>query len=211
MNEHELVTQLSNEWMKWYYVATYIIAVVAVVGLYISIRSSKEVSLALSTIQKGLVSLTDPLIKYSGHKWFMEGENITCDSPPTGILISYKNVSNVPVMIEESSLKVFYGEKEFKDIVSTSKHEEDGTLILSPGETLQSGTMQKELFQKHLSTPKNPMLPPNIIVEFWVHFQSLGTKEYYLYKTKQEIFFNCEQPELLLGRTIYETIEQKKA
>ena len=172
VSENDIASQMSAWWLYVYYAATYIIAVIAIVSLYISIQTSGKVSQALEAIQRGLVSITNPLIKYTGHKWLMDTNGITCKSPPIGILISYKNVSNVPVIIENTKFKVFYGEKEFDDIVSTTKHEEDNDLILSSGEILQSGTTQPELFQKYLSIEKNPMQSPNIMVEFW-HILSL--------------------------------------
>jgi hypothetical protein len=198
-------------WLTWYYVATYVIALVALLSLYISINSSKKVSEALRTIQRGLTSLTDPLIKFVDYTWITDTGTISCETPPTGIMFTYQNLSNVPVIVTETVFRVFYGEKELNDIVSTVKHEEDSTQILAPAQRLQSGTIQKELFNKYLSTPKNPMDPPNLLVEFSLRFQSLGTKDCYVYKTKQMIFFSCTQPGLKASKAVYETIEAVKA
>jgi hypothetical protein len=203
----EAGTPAVGAWLTWYYLATYLIAVIALVSLYISINSSKKVSEALKTIQRGLTSLTDPLIKFVGYTWITDTGTISRETPPTGIMFTYQNLSNVPVIVTETDFRVFYGEKELNDIVSTFKDEEGGTQILAPAQNLQSGTIQKELFQKYLSTPKNPMDPPHLFVEFSVKFQSLGTRDHYLYKTKQMIFFSCTQPNFKGGKAVYETIE----
>jgi hypothetical protein len=203
------IVELSNtNWQIFYYIATYVISLVAVISLYLSIQSSRKVAEALTTVQRGLISLTDPLIKLVDHKWAMESERLSCESPPIGIFVYYKNMSNVPVLIENSNLTVWYGEKLLDDAVTNIEHKEDSTQILAPGETLQSGTFQKELFQKYLCTPKSPMDRPNIIVQLTIEFSSLATREKYTYKAKQEIFFNCQQPDFHGGRTIFENLDK---
>ncbi len=57
----------SNQaWLIYYYIATYILAIVALVGLYLSIKSSKNVGNALQFIQQGLISLSEPLFTSFG-------------------------------------------------------------------------------------------------------------------------------------------------
>ncbi|WP_022958190.1 hypothetical protein [Spongiibacter tropicus] len=206
--EKELIEIAISPLEKWYYIATYVIASVAVLSLHLSVRSSRKVSEALTTVQRGLISLTDPLIKLVDHKWAMDSEVLSCESPPIGIFLYYKNMSNVPVLVENSDFKVWYGEKYLDDVVTKIEHQEDGTQILAPGEVLQSGTIQKELFNKYLSSPKSPMERPNIVVLLEINFSSLVTRESYKYTVKQEVFFSCAQPDFHGGRTIYENLEK---
>tara|TARA_R110001592_G_scaffold1874_49_gene11723 strand:- start:117 stop:542 length:426 start_codon:yes stop_codon:yes gene_type:complete len=138
----------------------------------------------------------------------MDQPYINCESPPTGIILYYKNMSNVPVLLESSDFKVWYGEKLLDDAVTNHDHKEDGTQIMAPGEVLQCGTIQKELFNKYLCTAKGPMERPNIFVLLEINFSSLITRENYRYTVKQEIFFNCAQPDFHGGRTIYENLEK---
>ena len=49
------------DWLMFYYIATYILALVALVSLYLSIKSSQKVSEGLRLIQDELASLTQPL------------------------------------------------------------------------------------------------------------------------------------------------------
>lgn len=203
------IVELSNtNWQIFYYIATYIISLVAVLSLYLSIKSSRKTAEALTTVQKGFASLTEPLIKVVGHEWLKDSDKISCQTPPIGILIFYKNMSNVPVLIEEPNFTVHYGEKLLNDVITKIQHKEDGYKILAPGETMQAGTTQKELFQKHLCTPKNPLVPPNLIVEFKTKFISLSTREEYTYSAKIEVFFNCEQPDFHSSRTIFENLDK---
>jgi len=56
------------DWLIFYYIATYILALVALVSLYLSIKSSQKVSEGLRLIQDELASLTQPLFAGFGTK-----------------------------------------------------------------------------------------------------------------------------------------------
>ena len=56
------------DWLIFYYIATYILALIASVSLYFSIKSSQKVSEGLRFIQDELVSLTEPLFAGFGAK-----------------------------------------------------------------------------------------------------------------------------------------------
>ncbi|MCS0120089.1 hypothetical protein NDJ02_09965, partial [Vibrio parahaemolyticus] len=60
-----------SNWEVFYYISTYILAFVAVVGFISSQKSSEKVSDALKVIQRGLSSLSEPLIKFSGYQWIV--------------------------------------------------------------------------------------------------------------------------------------------
>ena len=56
------------DWLIFYYIATYILAFVALVSLYLSIKSSQKVSEGLRLIQDELASLAQPLFAEFGAK-----------------------------------------------------------------------------------------------------------------------------------------------
>ena len=200
-----------DSWLLASYVANCVVALVALVSLYLSIRSSREVTTALLSIQRGLVSLTEPLIKVIDHKWAMDHNEVTCEHPPIGIFVTYQNLSNVPVIVLDTDLTVFYGERKLDDAVQSAGSSSSGTLVLAPGQTLQCGTIQNELFKRYLSKPKPIFQSPNLNFIFTAKYQSLITNERYVYEVHQEIFFNCAQPDFHGGKTLRESHSKSAA
>ncbi len=204
---NEPLVATTDSWVIWYYIATYVIAIVALISLYLSIRSSKKVNEALLDIQNGLLSLTDPLVKIAGFSWIKEEGELSCENPPKGVMVAYQNMSNVPVLIEKSETEVFFGEKLLDDIVLTKTHKEDGFSLLAPGEVSQMGTLQNQM-KKYLATPKDPLAPPNIIFYLLLEYRSVTTNKRFRYRSKKEILFSCDQPKLMGNSNIFEEHEE---
>lgn len=193
--------------LPYYYIANIVVAIIAIISLFLSIRSSGKVSEELKLIKNSLAPYTEPLIKITDFRWLTETEELSCEKLPIGIMIYYKNVSNVPAEVYSSDLEVFYGLKKFDDVtekvgVNNSQH------ILVPGEQLNVFTQQKELFQKYLAEPDRLFLEPTLIIELKVAFSKFGEKKKYIYHTKQKIFFDCKQPTLKIKQAIFDRIEE---
>lgn len=56
----------NNTWLTFYYVATYILALVALIGLYLSIQSSRNVTKGIRVIQEGIQSFSEPFFTLFG-------------------------------------------------------------------------------------------------------------------------------------------------
>ncbi|EIJ2230974.1 TPA: hypothetical protein ACPVXA_004624 [Vibrio parahaemolyticus] len=200
-----------SSWEILYFVSTYILALVAVIGFWSSQKSSENVSKALKVIQRGLSSLSEPLLKFRDYQWVVgkNGTNvISVDNPPQGIMFSYANVSNVPIQIVDSEFKVYYGDKLLDEPTTPMGTETKETFILAPNEHVTSGTTQADVFEKYLGKPKDRSLPPHINVKLDVSFKTMDG-ELFSYKVHREMHFDIRQPGLQTSKTLMESIERK--
>ncbi|CAI2313896.1 hypothetical protein IFVP203_C1210005 [Vibrio parahaemolyticus] len=204
------VEKVISNWEVFYYISTYILAFVAVVGFISSQKSSEKVSDALKVIQRGLSSLSEPLIKFSGYQWIVgkDGTNIVSRSnPPQGILFSLSNVSNVPIQIVENKFYIYYGDKLLDDPTSPMGSTTSETYILAPNESIQNGTKQPELFERYLGKPKDMTIPPHINIKCDVKFKTMDG-DVYTYHIHREIHFNIESTSLNSSKTLRESLEK---
>ena len=189
---------MNNKWKIGYFVATYILALIAISGFVFSIitfQSTSEVmqsaSETLKDVQQEFAFSNQPFIRYDNYKWFKkEGSgDIACDNLPVGILITYRNFSNVPIIIHNVDAQYFYGEKLLDDIVFTAGT--NSSTILPPGEVSNVGTAQSELFQKYLGNQENILKPPFLKTQLNITFSRLDDSKRFVYKAKINIGFNC--------------------
>lgn len=201
---------MNNYWKFGYYVATYILAVVAIAGFVFSIVSSVETARAIEDVQNNLEAsaktlqqtgetflrmqkelelANEPLLKFNKITWFKNGE-ITCENPPIGVMAVCTNLSKVPIQIYDIDVKVFYGTKEFNDTIQEIGNPKES--IVAPGETISAGTIQKELFQKHLRNKQNPLTPPFLTIQLKADYSRLGAVNRFVYRCTQNIGFDCE-------------------
>lgn len=207
----ETIIKTFSSWEVLYFISTYILALVAIIGFITSQKSSEKVSKTLKLIQKGLSSLSQPLLKFSGYQWVVSGNGtdiISISNPPKGIIFSYTNVSNVPIQIIYSQFQVFFGEKLLDDPTVPMGTDTKETFILAPNESIQSGTTQAELFEKYLGKPKDRSQPPHINIKLQIDFKTMDGEEYH-YTIHREIHFDIGQPAFQTSKTLMESIERK--
>lgn len=218
---------MHDNWKRGYYVATYILAFIAVFGSIISIimsRSTSKVmkgmqqelatsnimSQSISKVMKGmqqeLATSNAPLVKIDGYGWVKDGTEISPENPPSGVYVSCYNVSRVPIQIHEMDIKFFYGKKAFPDAVAEIG--EASSRIVSPGQHFKHIVKQKEFLQKHLRGKTNIAAPPFIRVEARIIFSSFNSTERYIYETTQEIGFDCSNYEATQRYTLTEEVSR---
>jgi hypothetical protein len=102
-----------DTWLVVYYVATFVIAMVALLGLALSFRTARQTSAALVRIQDGFRAYTEPLVVFSGFQWVNDrgDEPISTENIPKGIRIIYKNVSNIPIQIHSTDFRSAEGNR----------------------------------------------------------------------------------------------------
>ncbi len=177
---------------KYYYIATYILAAIAIAGFIGSTITSCRVSESLKTMQQEMAFSNQPYIGYDSYQWFKdEGTgDIACDNLPVGIVINYRNPSNIPIIIHNVDAQFFYGEKLLGDIVFTAGSK--SASILPPGETSNIGTKQSEPFQKYLGGHRDILKPPFLNTRLNITFSRLlDNSKRFVYKAKINIGFNC--------------------
>lgn len=177
---------------EWYYIATYVLAVVAVVGFIYSAVTNKRTTAALLGIERNLKAQVDPLITIADFIWQAEG-TVSCENPPVGLNFFVKNISSVPVVIRPNVTKFYFGDLELTSIVSNVG---PPMAVLAPGTTVSGGTTQKEEFQKYLGRPKPMNSPPYLTIYYEATFNRFGSDELYSYKTRFNIGFDCRHPNI---------------
>jgi hypothetical protein len=202
--------------IKYYYIATYVLAFIAVIGFVYSIKtsndtaeiaksmqeSSNDVSKTLygmkeafKAIQDNFVLLTTPNIKIIKINLITDDDkiNLSCNHPPIGLGITYKNTSNITIQVTDISMKLYWGLSEFKEI-----HEIVGTseIILSPAGTDYRYRIDTKNFKNYLGEPKKDIkAPPHMGIIFSVCYSDIAHHQKYMYTAKYEIRYNCTDGE----------------
>ena len=201
----------TTKWEICNHIATYVLAIVAILGFMYSINSSRQTSNTLRTVQTGVESLIEPIVKFKGYNWVKDGDkDLSCENPPKGILVSYANVSNVPVIIHSTSFRPFFGATEFEELQNDARimARKSGPDILTPGDEMRSGTIHKEHFQEWLGTPKDDeFVPPHFNFILELEYSRLGSEKRYLYSTHREVYFTCTQAGSRMNTALHETIK----
>jgi len=195
-------------WQTAYYIATYILAAAAVFVLVMSVKSSRQTKEVIDKFTATLDVLTAPLLQFDGYDWLREADkDISCDTPPMGIVFTIRNKANmVPLIVRTIKREFFYGERKFDEEVIAPRA---NAVILMPGDTAMHGTMQKDLFQKYLQQPKSMFSGPFLRIKYEAEFKSLNSDKTYVYITEQNIGFDCRNPEIKRWQTIDEKLEIK--
>ncbi|MGD8786328.1 MAG: hypothetical protein PVJ60_02805 [Phycisphaerales bacterium] len=200
----------NNVWMmRCYYISTYILALIAILGFCFSISSSRRVAETLDFVQKELSIFTMPLIEITDFTWVNDSnEPISRANPPVGLLVTFKNASNVAIKLTASSITVYYGEKKLDDVTRTVGGE--GTLIMMPGEESHVGTIQGALFPRYLKNRKGIFESPNLNIHFKATFSRLQGMDIYEYSAVKEIGFNPDRPGIKRIQTNEEVLKRIK-
>ncbi|MDP3182775.1 MAG: hypothetical protein Q8M54_08175 [Desulfobaccales bacterium] len=195
-----------DNWKKFYYLATFIIAFIAILGFIYSIKSSKEITKTLEIIQQRLIWVTDPMLKISNIGWVVEDTKapISCNSPPIGLKVEFANCSNVAVQTYKIELRVFIGENELKEIEHYIGSKE---IILPPNAPSNCTATMPKSFKAFLGRQKDRLSPPHLNFILEIEYSRLHDNKRYLYITKREILFDCRKPETFFTNTIKEEVK----
>lgn len=196
---------LSNGWVEWYYIATYLLAALAIAGFIWSIVSSKSTAKTVERVQAALGTMVEPLVKVDNHQWEPEpGKKITCEHLPIGLFVVVRNRSSVPVQLYRTSFRTFYGRIELDEMVENTEVGASGTVILAPGEGLPLKQRQPNLFPRYLAENRRPSLEgAQFIIQIEVEYTGMQSTERKLYRTRQVLHFDCATPEAR-GRSVLE-------
>jgi len=192
--------------LPYYYIANYILAVIAIVSLFLSIRSSKKVSEELKFLKNGLIHYTEPIIKMTDYAWVKKGrEELSITNLPTGIQTIITNVSTVPAQITKKVLKVFYGQLELSEIIM--EYGMSNKIIFGVNESMTLMNIQENKFREHIKETHRFFQEPSLSVEINIEYSDLRGEKKFNYHTKQIIQFDPRVPEQKLATTIEENIE----
>jgi len=195
--------------LPYYYIANYILAVIAIISLFLSIRSSRKVSEELKFLKNGLIHYTEPIIKMTDYAWIKKGqEELSITNLPTGIQTIITNVSTVPAQITKKILKVFYGQLELSEIIM--EHGMNNKTIFGVNESMTLMNIQENKFREHIKETHRFFQVPALSIEVDIEYSDLKGEKKFLYHTKQIIQFDPRIPEQKLATPIEETIKYLK-
>lgn len=196
-----------NRMKKYYYMATYILAIIAILGFIYSIKTSSDTAEIAKSIQessndvsKTLYGMKDafkqiqenfsviarPIIKVT-NRYLIRAGKLSCDNPPIGLKVNYKNGSNVTIQITDISFDVFYGEAELKPIQRIGTRE----IILAPAEITYYEHYDKINFKRYLGEPKDIDAPPHLRFVLTICYSSIGQQQKYMYRTEYDVKYDC--------------------
>lgn len=173
-------------------IATIVIAIVAVAGFYKSIESSREVSVALEQAGHAFRTFTRPILKLDSLDFTPKGRRISCEQPPQGFLLHIRNVSNVPLLKETSTLEISYDGREIP-----FKQDGPGNVLVSPGGDTPFIVNAENTFEKIIQNQNTfPQasqndLPP-VQFTYMAIFSDLSGANRQRYETKRSLYLDCK-------------------
>jgi len=195
-------------WLDSYYIATYLLAVVAIAGFLWSIRSSRQAAEAAQRVQQALGAMVEPIIKVKEYTWNANGPTISCEHLPVQVTVGIRNFSTVPAQLYRTDFRTFFGEKELTGLVQNEQVHDDSPLILAPGEVLALSQVQPEEFPRHLAMlTGHPLFGPQFTINVEVEYSRVGSDRRWLYRTRQILLFDCMTPGVHQRRGLRETVE----
>ena len=174
---------------NWYFIATYVLAVIAVFGFFMSICSSKKSSKTMNSIVKSLTAFVEPVIKYSNIRFQPDPPQINCEHPPNLINVTYRNTSNIPIKLSIESLEILYGDKPIYSGPKSNPPNEPS--LLSPGEPWGLTQSIDKAVQSTMVNKTNMFLPPFIKLNFKAKISTLDDQKKYFVHLEHQIGFDC--------------------
>jgi hypothetical protein len=177
-------------WKKWYYAATYALAIVAILGFFYSIYTSRQNSKMLTMFSDSIDNFTEPILQFYDLDWHWDEalyDTIDCGHPPHGINVKYINASNVPIKVLNPNLQVSMG-----GVVIPGQQlmEKDSVIILSPGQ-LYGRSLYDPLFPTFLNNKTGLYSPPFLDLRFTAIISTLNEAKKYRFALSNRISSSC--------------------
>jgi hypothetical protein len=193
-------TSFTDGWEIAASIANIALAAVAIFSLYVAIRNSTGTANSLGRFEEALKIFTQPVIAYSHLQLVYMDANNEKRVSPTGFLAFVKNVSNVPIQLEEASFAVFYGLRELpqseREVGNVVK------LVVAPGGTFSLGKVHTEIESLLLRIP--PYVEPTLRFRFTAKVGVWGRKEKYQFVTAHLVHYG--PPDTLVTSVIEESM-----
>jgi len=176
-----------------YFISTYFIAVIAILGFIYSINSSKKMSKTLESFNESIADFTEPVIKFNDYTYFYDKDKkMDCENAPIGIHFTYINKSIIPIKLN-GVCEISYGEMKFSTDRIKEINQSEDPIIISPGETNGTTMLRKEDF-KMLLNKKGIFAPPFLKIHFNGYVSNLSETRKYKVELITAIGVDCEQP-----------------
>jgi hypothetical protein len=171
-------------------ITSIILAICALIGIWMALQQSRETSKALLAAEEAFRSYSFPYVKFDHYQWFSRGER-SCEQPATGINVYYRNVSQSPVVIEKSDLKLWMGEKRIMKDGPEQTIGKMGEQILAPNDSMALGVKGKEFPEIYRRIGQRE---PTLNVELVLQYRSIVTGKRYDYSQRIIVMDDCRAP-----------------
>lgn len=198
---------------KWYYIATYALAVIAIAGFGVSIFSSHKTSKTMNELVNSLTSFIEPVLKFHTISYLVNPQSLNCENPPQVINYQYKNASNIPIKVLQYEIKSYFGD----EIVHPQKdHNADiAQSILEPGSiwgVLTAGISKP--VQEMMKNKRGIFSPPFLRIEFTGVISTIDELKKYEVHLVHQIGIDCDSYAVGLNITtlseVYKEVITKK-
>jgi hypothetical protein len=180
-----------------YFIASIIIAFIAVLGFVVSMCTSaktskvlNETSETLKLLNRNLGSMVEPYIDISRFEFIPSTGPLSCQHPPGGIHIRFRNTSNIPIIVTDAELRTSIGgvviEKSSNSVNDTS----DEIILPSGAET--GMTIKNPTFRELLKDKKDILLPPYVRIDFVATISTFDGFKIYKVNLVDDIGVSCE-------------------
>ena len=197
-------------------IAHAVIAIVAILGFWLSVRSSREVarlsvqaSEQLESIAASFNTVTQPVLQVTRFAWGRGSQGIDCGHFPTEIQFDVTNVSQVPVRkYARTELRVAYGDSLLLVEAGPDSTDIVGPITIPPGQTVSSTFFVPGMSPIINSREGVLWEPPLIRVSLESEISRVGSSGRFLWKTKQALRFNCHNPGVIAWSPEADVLEQ---
>jgi len=174
-------------WEKCYYIATFIITVIALISLVYSIRSSNELSKRLEDIVGAAYDVTVPVLKFQSVGLGVATEEFSCKNPINSIFLYVKNYSLTPIQIIDFNYDIVLDDLSIREF--QTKPEFEGAEVVPPGEPTNLKIVNTE-FTKFFGNPG----PRTFVIKVDIYYEKLYSKQKFnlQYETKGSL--DCTKP-----------------
>ncbi|MCG3130197.1 MAG: hypothetical protein FLDDKLPJ_00946 [Phycisphaerae bacterium] len=177
-----------NAMLSW---ANVVVALCAVIGLGLAIRQNVEMRTLLEDAGSAFRAQVVPLVQFSRYQWFVKDAPASCENPAMGLNVYFRNMSGVPVTIQDVDLKVRMGDRTLG--AESERHiGHDGESILAPGMDVAIGQQIGDEFAEAFVRMDGTGPGPHLNFTLSVKFSSLVTGKTYCYRGDVEILEHCK-------------------
>jgi hypothetical protein len=170
-------------------IAQVVTALCALGALGYAIHQNRETAALLAHARDAFSVQSFPVVKQDGRfDWNVNpGQQLSCSTPPSGISVYFRNFSGVPVALEESTVKLFHGERGLLGNPAI-RYGPGGESILPPGVSVSVVQGGKDFSEVYTRLTEHP---PYLNFELIIIYRSLITGERYRYTGKAHIHHTC--------------------
>lgn len=187
-------------WFNWFkkyqWIATWLIALAAIVGATYSVVTSRKTSQTLEnvagTIDAVKETLTTPLVGVKEIELNRPPGDPSCDKPPVALVVVYHNPLIIPVQIHHVESTMWWGEKKLEPVERRGP-KEGATRIMTKDMTKQFIHRFSDYLRQRLSKSDDMWKSPFMKVYFEIIYSRVNDEQKFKYYAYRTIGYDCRK------------------